>query len=668
MQVYRKEIDGLRAIAILPVVLFHFGIAGFQGGFVGVDIFFVISGFLIGGILWGEMLDTGRVRLGHFYLRRIRRLAPVYFAVILTCLVIGAVIMLPFDFRALGKEIISSSVYLSNVYFFTEAGYFDSAAKEKVLLHTWSLSVEEQFYIFLPLTLLLLKRVRSALPAVLGVVAVMSLLACIIITPQSQTATFYLFPFRAWEMLAGVLLAIVGHQRKLTWDIHASVSWVGLVLIAIAIFALSEGPQFPGWRAVIPVLGAVLVIANGRNDNLINRLLGNPVAVFFGLISYSLYLWHWPIVTLSDYYFGDPGSLAFRWAKIGFAVLVAYLSWKFIEGPTRRAKVSGKVLFGTAALLTTGAMAAGAVLYLKDGLPGRFGADTRTHIAATRDFNQDWRRCTVPRDGEFAGIEICPIGPAGEPQLLVWGDSHVRAFKEGIEDAAFEADVPGLIIWRAGCPPAFDVEKFENTSTPAQNAACGNANRQIAAVLEDPARFPTVLLIGRWAYYSQGVGVGRDVHNTIELSAADGAGDLDQAAFLQAAMTRTVAGLSGQGRQVFVLQQAPEIFDYNAPLVSRELVHGRLALADVEAVASTSLDDLAPRNVEADAMLAAVNAISGAQVIASWTSFCDEAQCSAMTGGFAGYFDNNHITNRNARRVRALFDPVFDAVHNGSNP
>ena len=657
LQTYRKEIDGLRALAILPVLFFHFEIPGFSGGFIGVDIFFVISGFLIGGILWAEFIETGHIKLGHFYLRRIRRLAPVYFAVILTCLVVGWFIMLPFDFRALGKEIISSSVYLSNVYFYTEAGYFDTTAKEKILLHTWSLSVEEQFYIFLPLTMLLLKGVRSSLPMVLAVLAGMSLVACIVVTPQSQTATFYLFPFRAWEMLAGVLLAIAGYQMKLRWDISAIVSWAGLGMLVAGVTLLGSDPTFPGWKALIPVLGAVLMIANGKNDNMVNQILSHRSLVFIGLISYSLYLWHWPIVTFSSYYFGDAGDLWFRSLKIVLSIGVAYLSWRFIELPTRRASIAPRHLFVGAGLATLTSLGIGAVLYLQDGLPTRFNPEVRTHITATGDFLQDWRRCQVPSEGAFAGIEICPIGPEGDPEVLIWGDSHVRAFKEGLEQAAFENDTPGLIIWRAGCPPVFGLEKFENTSTPIQNVSCGTANRQIESVLETAGQFSTVLLVGRWAYYAQGVGVGLDAVNTITLSASDAsdASDAPQSALLSSAMQASIADMEEQGRAVYLLRQAPEIFDYDSRVVSRGLVHGRFTQEDVGKMAETSLSDLAIRNAEADAMITS----AGATVLDTWPQFCDDVSCSAMAGGFAGYFDNNHITNTNARRVRGIFAPIF---------
>lgn len=208
---YRPEIDGLRAIAVLAVVLYHAGGFGLSGGFVGVDVFFVISGFLIGGILWSELLATGRIRLGAFYLRRIRRLAPAFFAVAGASALAAWFLLLPFEFRSFGKELIAATVWLSNVLFYSEAGYFDIGSDSRVLLHTWSLSVEEQFYLCLPLGLIIAMRLRLGPRVIAGLLAalwLLSLAASLWIAPRDPVAAFFLFPYRAWEMLTGVLLAI----------------------------------------------------------------------------------------------------------------------------------------------------------------------------------------------------------------------------------------------------------------------------------------------------------------------------------------------------------------------------------------------------------------------------------------------------------------------------
>ncbi len=455
---YRGDIDGLRALAVLAVVLYHFGLP-LSGGFVGVDIFFVISGFLIGGILWREYDSTGRISLPSFYIRRFRRLAPAFFAMLLVTTALGWILLLPFEFREYGKAVIASTVYLSNVLFFKQAGYFDAASEDKPLLHTWSLAVEEQFYIFLPLAIVLLARWRWGVIGVLVACWALSLAACVLVTPLSHTATFYLFPFRAWELLSGVLLAIWGHETRATWRGHPALSSVGLVMVLASIWFIPAGPLFPGLLAIPPVLGAVLLLSSGTGACAVNRLLTHPWMRMAGLISYSLYLWHWPVYTLATSLRGDMGlPESFVWMALSFGL--AWLSWRFIEQPVRHARaLTGRAVFVGMALASTAALALGAVLFKGDGLPARFGPEARVHIAASGDFLQDWSRCTTPDDGPLDGLEVCPIGPEGAPRLLVWGDSHVRAMKEGLDVAAHEAEVPGIILWRAGCPPLFGLRK-----------------------------------------------------------------------------------------------------------------------------------------------------------------------------------------------------------------
>ena len=421
---YRPDIDGLRAIAVLAVVLYHFDVPGLSGGFIGVDVFFVISGFLIGGLLWAEVTETGRVALSRFYLRRFRRLAPAFFVMILLVSVAAWVWFLPFELREFGKSLVAATVYLSNVQFFREAGYFDIGADEKLLLHTWSLAVEEQFYVFLPIFMLLLARIRSMLVPLLAGMTAVSLIACIWLTPSNPTATFFLFPFRAWELLTGVLLAIWGQSKHSRWAFHPMLSWVGLALILWGVVMIKAGTSFPGWQVMIPVLGTLLLLANGLNENPVNNVLRSAPMVFVGLISYSLYLWHWPVAVLSKYIRESYGSSFETLGWIGLSVILAVLSWRFVERPTRHAKaLTLQVVLPSVAAASVVTLAIGGALYKLNGVPSRFPAEIRTHIQASGDFLQDWSRCKTAQSGPLAGVETCAIGPEGAPQVLFWGDS-----------------------------------------------------------------------------------------------------------------------------------------------------------------------------------------------------------------------------------------------------
>jgi peptidoglycan/LPS O-acetylase OafA/YrhL len=656
-RIYRPELDGLRSIAVLAVVFYHFATPGFGGGFVGVDIFFVLSGFFIARLLWVELSQTGNIQYFNFLFRRLRRLAPAYFLMMIVVSAIAYQVLLPFEYRFFGKELISSTVYLSNILYFREEGYFDIGADSKNLLHTWSLSVEEQFYIFLPLVMLLLSRWMQSLFWPMAFLFVTSLVACVLVTEVSQTTTFFLFPFRAWELLAGVLLAIHGERRGVSWTVHSTVSWLGTALILGSIILMPPGGGFPGALALFPVLGTALLIINGREDNVINRILSHRVPVFFGLISYSLYLWHWPLLTLSKYISDGDLTTFDRAALICVAVVLAWFSWRFVETPFRRGSVSGKVLLSGAAIASALTFGTGGIIYLKDGAPGRFPDDIRMHVDAAGDFLQDWSRCETPATGPWAGIELCPIGPDGPPRILIWGDSHTRAFKEGLEMAAWEADVPALIIWRAGCPPLLGVGKDEDTATPVQNEACAQANAQIGTAVSELEMVDTLLLIGRWAYYVKGTGVGRDADINISVFSSRDSLDssMTQTQVMANAFAHSTETLSARFDQIAVLRQVPEIALYSARDTARRLAHGHLdtskGLTEIARAAAER------RSQSADDILAGLP--QSVKVLDPWPMFCDQEICSAIHDGRSDYFDNNHITNSGARRVRHLFDTLF---------
>lgn len=653
---HRSEIDGLRAIAVLAVVFYHFGVPGVGGGFVGVDIFFVISGFLIGGILWREKMATGRLSLGRFYLRRIRRLAPAYVAMAAVVLIVGWAVLLPYDYRETAKAVIASTVYLSNVLFFRQSGYFDGAAEDKILLHSWSLSVEEQFYLFLPLVFLVFARSRRAMIVALVTLFLVSLAASLPMTFRAQSAAFYLFPFRAWELLAGVLLAIWGAERATDWRVSAPVSWLGLGLVLGAVFLVQPGYGFPGWQALVPVTGTVLLILNGRDANIVNRALSLRIPVGIGLISYSLYLWHWPVLTMSKYIrvsYAGPGEVAL-WICI--SIVLAALSWRFIEQPVRRASgLSGRTIFGSAVVASLALILASTWIFWADGLVKRFGTGTQVHIAASGDFLQDFSRCHISSDGGFAGLEVCPIGPPSkDPDLLIWGDSHVRAFYEGLSDIANQTDRAALVIWRAGCPPAFGIAKQESAASLAQDLACADANNQIELALQENLQFRDILLIGRWAYYANGTGVGADTHNTITLRSKT-LGPMAQDQLLGQALKITVQSLAVQDRKVFILRQPPEIPNYNAPKIARALGLHQITRDQARRLGGVTLSDAHARAATGQAAIG----ISGARVLDSWPWFCDPFLCEAVRSEEGLYFDNNHITNTAARHMRDVFEPVF---------
>ncbi|MDU8910823.1 acyltransferase family protein [Aestuariicoccus sp. MJ-SS9] len=660
---YRSDIDGLRAIAVLAVVFYHFNLPYVTGGFIGVDIFFVISGFLIGSILWREYDRSGTIWLRHFYMRRFRRLAPAFFVMALLTTGVAWAILLPFEFREYGKALIASTIYLSNVLFYRQAGYFDTVSEDKPLLHTWSLAVEEQFYIFLPLAILLLARWRAGLVGFLVAIWALSLVACVALTPTYSTATFYLFPFRAWELLSGVLLAIWGIHSRRQWRGYSVLSVLGLALLIFGLVTIEAGPAFPGAQAMLPVFGTVLLLANGTGRNMVNRLLSHRWPVFIGKISYSLYLWHWPVYTLSTYLRGGDMPLAESVLWMGLSFVLAWLSWRFVEQPVREARgLSGVCVLGGTVAASGILLLIGSTLYTRNGLPDRFGPEVRPHIQASADFLQDWSRCEVPQSGALAGLEVCPIGPEGPPRVLVWGDSHVRAFREGLDLAAHEAGTPGIILWRSGCPPLFGIRKVESAATQAQDLACTRANKQIRQSFGRMESLEKILLVGRWTYYSGGTGVGLDAENRIAVYPVDGPVDeaQPQSERIAEAAAATVAGLMDFFDEIAVLRQPPEIAEYDSRRAAREAAHRAIPLAAVPVTRdSIPRSALAARVTEAEAPWREM-AASGAVIwIDTWPRLCDQTECDALHDGTGFYFDNNHLTNSAAIALRDLFAPVF---------
>lgn len=654
---YRPEIDGLRAIAVLGVVFYHFKLPFISGGFVGVDIFFVISGFLIGSLLWRELALTGTVSLPRFFIRRVLRIFPAFAVMTTVCGLLGYFFLLPFEFREYGKTLIASLTYLSNVQFFRDAGYFDAAAETKPLLHTWSLSLEEQFYVFLPVILIAFAHYRRFTIGLLGVMAVTSLILCVAVTPHSQTAAFYLLPFRLWELLAGVLLAVHVTQANTTrW--HGSwMSWGGILLLLTSMLILQPSARFPGYLAMMPVLGVVMIIANGRDDNPVNRFLTARASVLIGLVSYSLYLWHWPVLVLSRIYLGEEAVVV----PLVASFAAAGLSWRFVEGPFRHVSgVKSYRVFAAAFACTASLAVAGAVIYAQNGMPWRFSSAVQAHVSASADFIQEWSQCTTSRSGTLQDIEICPIGKGGAPTFLVWGDSHARAFKEGLSLLADETGASGVLIWRGGCPPLFDIVKKESAATRQQDAECATANARIRNWLDETPGLDKILLIGRWSYYADGHGVGRDAANLISLTStrSDDA-KLTQGDIFAAAVSATVSALA-MHRQVFVLQQVPEIPNYDSREVARLLVASSVEKQlEVAKRLTVAQSEIAERAGRADVIFETLADQSKLIWLPSWAPLCDTRQCSVLQNGRSYYFDNNHLTNSAAKAIRQIFSPVM---------
>ncbi|MBZ9937895.1 acyltransferase [Mesorhizobium sp. BR1-1-16] len=460
---YRSDIDGLRAVAIVPVVLFHAGIAGFSGGFVGVDVFFVISGYLISAILIRDV-ESHRFSIAGFYERRIRRIAPAFLAMLLFVLCAAPLYLLPSELKTLPREAIGALFFYANIVFYLSSGYFSAAADAKPLLHTWSLGVEEQFYIFAPVVIFLVYRFcRRQAPAIFGAGVLISLALCIYLTPSKPAAAFYLLPTRAWELLGGALLAtgiFNSLRNRLLSDLLAA---LGLLLILVAIFLFTDSMPFPGWRAILPVLGSMLILQFG-DGTLVGRLLSLRPMVFIGLISFSLYLWHWPLIVFArDSLLLD--TLAGRVAIVVVSVVIAIVSWRFIETPFRdRGRVGSRPLVIGSGVVAAALAVMAYGIHTTNGWPSRFSPQIVAYDNSRGDISPDRGRCHVS-GGLRPADKLCRLGN-GTPHVMLWSDSH------GVEIAyaLAEAGLPLIEATYSSCPPMLGLMRAERPQCATQNA------------------------------------------------------------------------------------------------------------------------------------------------------------------------------------------------------
>lgn len=492
---YRPDIDGLRALAIAPVVWFHSGLGGLSGGFTGVDTFFVISGYLITLIIHREVAE-GSFSFARFYERRVRRIAPALLVVTAATLIVGWLILLPYEYDALGRSAVAALTMTSNIFFWREGGYFALSESITPLLHTWSLGVEEQFYLLFPLCLIAAERVRLVRPAILAL-ALISFVLCIAGTARAPGATFYLLPTRGWELMLGAMLA-VGVVR-IPDRARDGASVVGLLLLVASAFLLTKDASFPGWRATIPAFGALLLIGSGPGS-VGSSLLSLPALVGLGRISYSLYLWHWPIFAFLRHYRADL-DLPPAWAAGGIvaALGLSILTYHWIEQPARRRSTAYRTVLVSSGLGGAAVLGAGLFAAFTGGFPARLPPAVVAIAKRHDDFDPSGKACVNMRLDELRSR--CHLGIPGRPRFVVWGDSHAAADSEGV---AAGMGTPGILAAMNSCVPATDWVSPRLPGIDGQ--ICRRRNREILnGVLEDPA-LSTVVLVAYWPAQEAAVG------------------------------------------------------------------------------------------------------------------------------------------------------------------
>ncbi|WP_421723269.1 acyltransferase family protein [Bauldia sp.] len=541
---YRADIDGLRAIAIVPVVFYHAGIGGFTGGYVGVDVFFVISGYLITRIILGDVA-AGRFSFARFYERRARRILPALLVVVTASLVAGWFLLLPSDFAGLAQSAAATLVFVSNFYFADSFDYFAPVAEYQPLLHTWSLAVEEQFYLLFPILLLWLIRwrVRVARWAVM-VLTLLSLGYSVHATGEQTGVAFFSSATRAWELGLGCLLALGAIPTPGTRGVREVLALVGIGFIAFSVTVYDAATPFPGVAALLPALGAALVIhassAGGRTT--VSAALSVRPLVWVGLISYSLYLWHWPLLAFLRHRLAVVDlPPAYTVGALAAAFALAFVSWRFVERPFRGGAgiLTRRQVFASASLCSLAVLGISTTIWVGGGIPMRLSTEQLALI--------EERDVTLRCRGIVPGDQLCLLGETeAEPSFILWGDSHAKSMSWAISALAKERGVSGVLVFKAGCPPLLGEDY------PVR--VCRDFNRGVLGFIAQQDGIKSVIIHARWP-----------LHQTGEIDTSDKPGRLiggkaeGHAAFFSQGIRDTVEALSALGRDTIMLGAMPEI-------------------------------------------------------------------------------------------------------------
>lgn len=502
---YRSDIDGLRAIAVLAVVAFHASPLRMPGGFVGVDIFFVISGYLISSIIF-KNLEAGSFSFSDFYARRIKRIIPALLLVFATTLVLGVLLMPPPNFALLGKHVLGSVSFVENFVLFNEAGYFDTSAEFKPLLHIWSLSIEEQFYIVWPLLMALIWRLKKLRLSIVSGLLILSLVLNIYAVFHDQTLAFY-FPFtRAWELIFGAMLAyltVVQKGENARWkfctllceqrSFKNVLSIMGALLLLASFLLINSHSRFPGYWAILPSLGALFLISAGPGATFNRYVLSRRLFVSIGLISYPLYLWHWPLLAFLRYR-GLGDSLLNRALVVCASFFLAWITYRFVEQPVRNLGKGGKRTVPILLLACTLFGALGAYVYVNGGYVKRYPEEVRSFLLYHYDYKSDFRndKCLLNENQNVFSDECVEKKnvDAGLPLVFIWGDSHGAHLYRAIESLHANAKFSLAQFTSSSCPPVLNFEKRDRPN-------CAPNNRFIAAKIES-LRPRTVILAHDW--------------------------------------------------------------------------------------------------------------------------------------------------------------------------
>jgi len=647
---YRADIDGLRALAILSVIAFHSGLPHVGGGFVGVDVFFVISGYLISSHMFRD-LDRGTFSLKAFYERRAKRILPALFVVVVSCYVLATLLLAPLELRRLAAQAMGALTSSSNIYFWRRSEYFAPAAETQPLLMTWSLAVEEQFYLFFPLLMILLNRwSRRVRLLALGSLSAITLIIAMFQVTHFPVAAFFLLPSRWWELGCGTLLGLYESSASARrnheggWG-QESLGTIGALLVLWSVFAYRSSTLFPGLSAVPPVVGSVCLLS-ARGSWVNRKLLSVRPLVGIGLISYSWYLWHWPLLSFARTATGGPISIYHALLTILLALLLAIASYYMIERPFRRRATQPLTLlrYGLLSLLL---LVPAVTIYMGHGFPQRYPLAAALEQEATEpDLNFCLESGALPHKLS----ETCRPDTSTRPTLAILGDSHASALARYLRPAGREDGWNVTEYTRISCPQLGGVTRASPRNIVGEQECLSYNRKALEVVLADP-HIRTVLLGGFWSAPFGGIGS----PDRYVLGSSNPADVTTEASWdnFKAGLDGVVRDVQKHGKTVVLTTGVPQYkFDPLLRELSKSIpLRKRLMMAyGGEDTTSFEIDRvLEGRDLRADAIVRSVAEGDDAQLIDLDAALCAEARCRYVESGRLLYMDSNHLSIAGAK-------------------
>ncbi|WP_415238102.1 acyltransferase family protein [Seleniivibrio woodruffii] len=652
---YRQDIDGLRSVAILPVILYHAGIGAFSGGFTGVDVFFVISGYLITTIIFRE-IESGTFTLSNFYIRRIKRIFPALFAMIAVTGLISYFVLMPNHFAKFGKSVAAAVFFCANIIFWGDSGYFDAEAESKPLLHTWSLGVEEQFYIFFPLILMFLARTGfRRLKTIIVSIFVVSFLLNIAFVGRFPEAVFFNLPFRAWELMLGSMLSL-GFFPQADGAKKEFLSVLGLMLIASGMLFIDESTRFPGYAALLPCVGTALIIH--AEGSAVNRFLSYRPFVWVGLLSYSLYIWHWPVFAFRNYVSAVQIDSFFlsNTFLIPFVFLLAVVSYYIIEKPLRVMKVQNrKQFFAYAAASMLVITSAGLYVKFEKGIKSRFSPDVIRSITAKMG-GLDPKKCFDLKYADIRKERLCRIGDKNaEPSFAMMGDSHALAMSGGMNEQMKLYGMSGLFFARPTCLPTEESDVLNGTKIQ----ECSDHFKKAIDILESSPEIKTVFITARWGMYANNVRYLDDSKLYIVKKAEAKVDSVRSDELLYNGLKDTITELTQSGKRVVLIMDVPDIgFDVPAEA-------GKYAVMKKifgEKVGSLDYDFNSAEHIkwseDFKKMVAKLSEEAEFTVLDPSDYLCKEGECDIYNGLDPLYFDSNHLSIQGSAYLAEKMSPA----------